>query len=120
MEIDCCTASDHDCYYCTGHHADPLSAFFAVSGREAYAEIYSVSGKGAAARSVRDAGCILPEKRASRQLRTAGDYFHWDCDNTSLLETADVVIHCRRHRMLYAAGAVCVCMRMSGCYVVFC
>lgn len=92
-------------------HIIPIFAgfwFLAVSGREANAEIYPVSGKGFAFSSIWAVGCLLSEKC---------EYFYWQpwypgiaggypCGCASPVEKTNAPVYCRRNSMLYAAGTV--------------
>ena len=91
-----------------GDDDDPFSALFTFSGRQAYAEVCAVSGKGVAGSGLWTSGHLLSE---------GCEYFYrksWhpgtDCyrggSAVTSLEKADAVVHRRRHHLLYVVSAV--------------
>lgn len=105
---DAVPADHYDRYGCDRYNGDPVSSFFAVSGREADAEIYSVSWKGFAGSSIWAVGCLLPEKceRFYRQPRYPGIAVDHPCSCASLVEKTNASVYCRRNCMLYVVGTV--------------
>lgn len=92
---------------CFRHDGDKVSAVPDLQGREADAEIHTISWESPAGSNLWHAGGLLPEKcgYSGRKPRFSGV----DCDSyyggASSVETSDVGINSRRNDMLYAVGA---------------
>lgn len=54
--------------------------------------------------------CLRNVSIVSRQSRTPGADRHSGDLRTAPLETADSALHCRRHGVLYAVAALCICL----------
>ena len=101
------TTDHNSCNGSTRHGGDPLSAFSYLPGREADAEICTVSWKSASGSSVRPAGYLLSEgcERFHWKSRHTGADLDHTCDPAPCVETADAPFYCRRDGVLYAACA---------------
>ena len=92
----------------TGNGADPFPALPALSGREAHAQIHTVSRKSTAFGGIWTAGGVLPEEcqPVFGQPWDTGVYFDRGSGSASSVEAADADIHSGRDCLLHAAGTI--------------
>ncbi len=96
--------------------ATVATAFFAISpfsSRKGNAKVHYIFGKGAARRGVWPAGRLLLKRcfHFYCQPCPAGVDCHFDNRFCPFMETANALVHCSGHPLLYAACSVCVLKR---------
>ena len=107
MHSDTDTADHNSCNGSARHGGNAISSFPYLPGREGDTEVRAVSRKGASGGGIRTAGRLQPERREYplRKPRHTGADLDHPSDPAPRMETADASVHCRRDRVLYAAGA---------------